>query len=181
MHLSGAIVLAKTDLDGGVLGEAIAFDDGQRLSVGRAVWTDGRGDRMFSELRGEPVATGRRVVGTITGGTGRYAGVTGDYSLTWQYVAQDVDDVVQGRSVDLRAGVAEGHPVTETAGRRTSHRRARRDCGGDPRDMVHAAAAGADGSGVAALRHLRRRYRFRRGQRAADPDGVCLCRRRRRC
>ena len=45
------------------------------LSVGRAVWTDARGDRVFSELRGEPVATGRRIVGTITGGTGRYAGV----------------------------------------------------------------------------------------------------------
>jgi hypothetical protein len=102
VHLSGAVVLAKTDLSGGLLGEAIAFDDGQRLSVGRAVWTDARGDRVFSELRGEPVATGRRIVGTITGGTGRYAGATGDYALTWQYVAQDADDVVQGRSVDLR-------------------------------------------------------------------------------
>jgi hypothetical protein len=110
VHLSGAIVLAKTDLDGGVLGEAIAFDDGQRLSVGRAVWTDARGDRLFSELRGEPVATGRRVVGTITGGTGRYAGVIGDYALTWQYVAQDVDDVVQGRSVDLRGRLRKATP-----------------------------------------------------------------------
>jgi hypothetical protein len=110
VHLSGAVVLAKTDLDGGLLGEAIAFDDGQRLSVGRAVWTDGRGDRVFSELKGEPVATGRRIVGTITGGTGRYAGVTGDYALTWQYVASDVDDVVQGRSVDLRGRVRKATP-----------------------------------------------------------------------
>ena len=103
-------MLAKTDLDGGLLAEAIAFDDGQRLSVGRAVWTDTRGDRVFSELKGEPVATGRRVVGTITGGTGRYAGVTGDYALTWQYVAQDADDVVQGRSVDLRGRLRKATP-----------------------------------------------------------------------
>lgn len=110
VHLSGAVVLARTDLDGGLLGEAIAFDDGQRLSVGRAVWTDARGDRVFSELRGEPVATGRRVVGTITGGTGRYAGVTGDYALTWQYVAQGDDDVIQGRSVDLRGRLRKATP-----------------------------------------------------------------------
>jgi hypothetical protein len=110
VHLSGAIVLAKTDLDGGLLGEAIAFDDGLRLSVGRAVWTDARGDRVFSELRGEPVATGRHIVGTITGGTGRYAGATGDYALTWQYVAQDADDIVQGRSVDLRGRLRKATP-----------------------------------------------------------------------
>ena len=61
VHLSGAVVLSSGDLGIGLLGEAIAFDDGQNLSVGRAVWTDPRGDRVFSELRGEPVATGRRV------------------------------------------------------------------------------------------------------------------------
>jgi hypothetical protein len=36
--------------------------------------------------------------------------VTGDYSLTWQYVAQDVDDVVQGRSVDLRGRLRKANP-----------------------------------------------------------------------
>jgi hypothetical protein len=103
-------VLANGDLGIGLLGEAIAFDDGQKLSIGRAVWTDPRGDHVFSELKGEPVATGRRIIGTITGGTGRYAGVTGDYSLTWQYVAQDVDDGVQGRAVDLRGRLRKGTP-----------------------------------------------------------------------
>jgi hypothetical protein len=110
VRLSGAVVLATKDLGGGLLGEAIAFDDGQSLSVGRAVWTDTRGDRIFSELKGEPVATGRRVVGTITGGTGQYAGAIGDYSLTWQYVAADLDDVVQGRAVDLRGRLRKGTP-----------------------------------------------------------------------
>lgn len=109
VHLSGAIVFAKGDLGGGLLSEAIAFDDGQTRSVGRAVWTDGRGDRVFSELTGEPVATGRRILGTITGGTGRYDGVVGDYELTWQYVARD-DDAVQGRAVDLRGRVRKAAP-----------------------------------------------------------------------
>ena len=109
VHLSGAIVFANGDLGGGLLGEAIAFDDGQNLSVGRAVWTDRRGDRVFSEIKGEPVATGRRVLGTITGGTGRYTGVVGDYKLTWQYVARE-DDTVHGRAVDLRGRVRKAAP-----------------------------------------------------------------------
>jgi hypothetical protein len=111
VRLSGAVVLARgAELGGGLLGEAIAFDDGQTISVGRAVWTDARGDRLFSELKGEPLATGRHVTGTITGGTGRFAGVVGDYELTWQYIARDVDDAVQGRAVDLRGRVRRGTP-----------------------------------------------------------------------
>ena len=89
-------------LSRGFRGEAIAFDDGRSTNVGRAVWTDARGDRVFSELKGEPIQTGRRVAGTITGGTGRYAGVTGDYELTWQYVVQSEDESVNGRASDLR-------------------------------------------------------------------------------
>ena len=105
-RLSGAIVLAQgTELGGGMLAEAIAFDDGLNVSVGRAVWTDARGDQVFSELKGEPVAAGRRIIGTITGGTGRYNGVVGDYELTWQYVARDEEDVIQGRAVDLRGRI----------------------------------------------------------------------------
>ena len=111
VRLSGAIVLARgTDLGGGMLAEAIAFDDGRSMGIGRAVWTDARGDRVFSELRGEPVATGRRILGTITGGTGRYNGVAGDYELTWQYVARDDDDAVQGRAVDLHGRIRKVAP-----------------------------------------------------------------------
>ena len=100
VELSGAVVL--TGAAGGFQGEAIGFDDGGNLSAGRAVWTDARGDRVFSALRGDSLQTGRHIVGTITGGTGRYAGVTGEYALTWQYVVSAEDDVVQGRTVDLR-------------------------------------------------------------------------------
>jgi hypothetical protein len=102
VHLSGAVVLASGEgLSRGFLGEAIGFDDGRGLSVGRCVFTDEKGDRIFSEIRGEPFQTGKRVTGTITGGTGRYAGLTGDYAFEWQYVVTADDGHVAGRAVKL--------------------------------------------------------------------------------
>lgn len=87
VRLSGTVVLTSGEgLSRGFRCEAIGFDDGSDVRVGRAVWTDERGDRIFSAFQGEPLETGRRIVGTITGGTGRYEGLTGEYSLTWQYV-----------------------------------------------------------------------------------------------
>jgi hypothetical protein len=101
-RLSGSVVLSNgRDLTAGFGGDVIGFDDGTGATTGRAVWTDASGDRIFSTLRGEPLLTGRRVTGTITGGTGRWVGVTGEYQLTWQYVISGDADAMQGRSVDL--------------------------------------------------------------------------------
>ena len=106
VEISGAVVLASGEgLSGGFRGEAIGFDDGEGLSVGRSVWTDENGDRLFSRLKGEPLETGRRIVGTITGGTGRYAGLSGEYSFTWQYVVPDEEGRIQGRAVGLTGKV----------------------------------------------------------------------------
>ena len=46
--------------------------------------------------------SGRRIAGTITGGTGRYAGMTGDLAFTWQYVIARGGTEVQGRAVGLK-------------------------------------------------------------------------------
>jgi hypothetical protein len=106
VEVSGAVSLTRAEgLSRGFRGEAIGFDDGQGVSLGRAVWTDERGDRLFSRLEGEPLETGKRIVGTITGGTGRYAGLEGEYSLTWQYVLAGDDGVIQGRAVRLEGRV----------------------------------------------------------------------------
>jgi hypothetical protein len=106
VHVSGAVVLnADSAIGRGFQGEAIAFDDGVGMSAGRAVWTDARGDRIFSALTGEMLQTGRRVAATITGGTGRYAGATGSYELTWRYVVSAEGDDVQGRAIDLRGRI----------------------------------------------------------------------------
>lgn len=111
LEVAGAVVLTVGEgLSRGFHGEAIGYDDGQGASFGRCVWTDERGDRIFSRLAGEPLRTGRRVVGTITGGTGRYAGLEGEYSFTWKYLVPGDEGAVQGRAVGLAGRVrrAEG-------------------------------------------------------------------------
>jgi hypothetical protein len=111
VDLSGAVVLTTGDgLARGFRGQAIGFDDGRGLVVGRAVWTDANGDQLFSRLEGEPLATGKRVRGTITGGTGRYASLEGEYTLTWQYVVSAEGGEVQGRAVSLAGRVRRAEP-----------------------------------------------------------------------
>jgi hypothetical protein len=102
VYLSGSVVLTIAEGVGrGFRGEAIGFDDGMRVSVGRCVWTDERGDRIFSTLTGGMIRAGRRFAGTITGGTGRYAGITGEYSFEWQFVVHADEGSIQGRAVGL--------------------------------------------------------------------------------
>jgi hypothetical protein len=101
--LSGAVSLtAGEGLSRGFRGEVIGFDDGAGLTVLRGVWTDDRGDRIFSRLKGESIAAGRRISGEITGGTGRYAGITGEYSFDWQYVVEAEAGTISGRGTGLR-------------------------------------------------------------------------------
>jgi hypothetical protein len=103
VHLSGVVAItAGEGLGRGFRGEVIGFDDGAGLTVLRGVWTDDRGDRIFSRLKGETVASGRRVSGTFTGGTGRYAGLTGEYSFEWQYVVEAEAGTIQGRAIGLK-------------------------------------------------------------------------------
>jgi hypothetical protein len=83
---------------------------------GRCVWTDERGDMVYSELRGEAVGSGNRIVGTFVGGTGRYAGVTGDYRFQWQYVVDAEDGAVSGRVVDFKGRARFGQAATASAG-----------------------------------------------------------------
>jgi hypothetical protein len=106
IQLSGSVVLTNETSAGGLPSafhaEVIGFTDGDQLGAGRAVWTDARGDLVFSTLKGERLATGRRITATITGGTGRYAGLTGDWELTWQFVVATDEGEVQGRAADLK-------------------------------------------------------------------------------
>jgi hypothetical protein len=102
VYLSGAVVISGNGVGRGFRGEVIGFDDGTKASVGRCVWTDERGDRIFSSLAGDSVGTGRRFAGTITGGTGRYAGITGEYAFEWQYVVEAAGGSIQGHAVGLK-------------------------------------------------------------------------------
>ena len=110
VHLSGAVTITTgAGLSRGFRGEVIGFDDGAGLIAGRVVWTDERGDRIFSSLNGDALtATGRHMRGTITGGTGRYAGFTGDYEFRWQNLIATEGNHINGRTVDLRGRVFSG-------------------------------------------------------------------------
>ena len=106
VQLSGALVLSSPGgLARGFHAQAIGFDDGVGVRLGRALWVDDTGDRLFSTLTGDQLATGARFSGTITGGTGRYVGLTGEYAFTWQYVVGSSDGAISGRAVGFKGTV----------------------------------------------------------------------------
>jgi len=65
---------------------------------------------MFSELKGEGTAAKNRITGTMLGGTGRYAGVTGSYEFTWRFVLEAEDGSIQGSAVGLKGRFQAGQP-----------------------------------------------------------------------
>ncbi len=114
--LRGSLLLSGAARpNAGFRAEAVVLNDSATGMVGRAVWTDERGDQAWSELRGEGTATGNRIVGTFVAGTGRYAGISGNYEFSWRFVLETEDGVVQGQSVGLKGRArigqaAEGRP-----------------------------------------------------------------------
>ena len=107
--VSGSMLLGGERRMGvGFRAEVIGLSDDVRGLVGHAVWTDQRGDQVFSELKGEKVGGGNRITGTITGGTGRYDGVIGDYEFQWQYVIEAEEGMIQGRAIGLKGRYRRG-------------------------------------------------------------------------
>jgi hypothetical protein len=100
----------------GFRAEAIVLNDTATGMAGRVVWTDERGDQVYSELRGEGTATGNRIVGTFLGGTGRYSGATGTYEFSWRFVLEAEDGTVQGQSLGLKGRVRVGLPAAPGIG-----------------------------------------------------------------
>jgi hypothetical protein len=119
-NLTGSLLLTgERKLGVGFRAQAIGFTDSLAGMQGRCVWTDERGDKVYSELKGEMVGTGNHIVGTFLGGTGRYAGVTGDYTFRWQYVVESEDGEVSGRAVELKGRARVGSAVVPPSGGRT--------------------------------------------------------------
>ena len=103
LDLRGTMLLAGPQRPGvGFRSEVIGLVDSATGFQGRSVWTDERGDQVFSELQGEGTT------GTILGGTGRYAGATGSYEFSWRWVMETEDGSIQGRAVDLKGRVRPG-------------------------------------------------------------------------
>jgi hypothetical protein len=97
----------------GFKAQAIGFSDSVSGLEGSALWTDERGEQVYSELRGEMIGDAKHITGTITGGTGRYSGVSGEYRFEWQYVLEAEDGSVSGRAVGL-TGRARTAPAPAT-------------------------------------------------------------------
>jgi hypothetical protein len=110
-NLAGSLLLAGSSSPAvGFRAEAIVLNDSGTGMIGRAVWTDERGDQAFSEIRGEGTATRNKIVGTFIGGTGRYSGATGSYQFSWRFVLETEDGTVQGQSIGLKGQVRLGSP-----------------------------------------------------------------------
>lgn len=108
-NLEGSLVLTGPSRPGaGFRARVIAFNDSATGMVGRAVWTDERGDQVYSELQGDGVTTGNRLTGRFIGGTGRYAGAEGNYEFVWRFMLVGEDGVVQGQSMGLHGRVRVG-------------------------------------------------------------------------
>jgi hypothetical protein len=117
--LDGSLVLAGPSRpSAGFRSEAITFGDSATGMVGRAVWTDEKGDQVYSELRGEGTAQNNKITGTFLGGTGRYLGIAGDYEFSWRFVLQNEDGIFQGQSMGLKGRARlQGSGTTADGGR----------------------------------------------------------------
>lgn len=120
LHLGPQRSVAVVDVSGSLLltgagrpavgfrSDVLTFSDDLTGTLGRAVWTDERGDQVFSELQAERQGERVIVTGTFVGGTGRFAGAEGGYSFAWQYLIESEDGLVQGRSEGLAGRVRAG-------------------------------------------------------------------------
>lgn len=112
VELRGSMLLSGAGRPGvGFRAELIGLTDRDFGLVGRSVWTDERGDQVFSELTGQGTAANNRISGTFVGGTGRYSGATGTYEFSWQYVMEAEDGSIQGRAAGLKGRVLVGGPA----------------------------------------------------------------------
>ena len=75
--------------------ECVAVSDKVTGGVGRCVWTDEAGEKIFFEIGGSvvgPMGTSRDARGRVIGGTGRYEGIEGSWDLEWLFVDSALDD-----------------------------------------------------------------------------------------
>lgn len=109
VEVSGSLLLSGASRPAlGFRGEAITFADDATGMLGRAVWTDERGEQLYSELTAERSDGALAIRGRFVGGSGRYAGAEGEYAFGWQYLIESEAGEVQGRAVGLTGRVRVG-------------------------------------------------------------------------
>jgi hypothetical protein len=106
IHASGSLVITKGETLGrGFYGEVVGFDDGETLLVGRAVFTDSIGQKIFATLKAQPLGGDRTATATITGGTGRWSGLEGTFTFSWRFVVETGEEDFDALAVNLEGRV----------------------------------------------------------------------------
>ena len=102
-HVAGSLMLAGEQRPGlAFRSDIIGLSDNQTGLLGRSVWTDERGDQVFSDLSSATTGAGNVIQGRIVGGTGRFAGVSGEYSFTWNPLVVSEDGGASGHVLNLK-------------------------------------------------------------------------------
>jgi len=71
--------------------ECVGLADSATGLVGRCVWKDLAGPEIYLTLQSDQLQQGSKVTGTIVGGTGPLAGISGDLSFNWSSVISQTD------------------------------------------------------------------------------------------
>jgi len=66
--------------------ECVGLADSVTGIVGRCVWKDLTGPEIYITIQSDRLQQGSQVTGTIIGGTGHLAGISGDLSFNWSSV-----------------------------------------------------------------------------------------------
>lgn len=85
--------------------DCVGVADGEAGGTGRCIWTDADGDAITMDMEGRiigPAGTFREAKGVITGGTGKYAKLEGEYQLDWLFIESSIEPgKVLGRGTKL--------------------------------------------------------------------------------
>lgn len=110
---TGSLLLSGPQrLKTGFKAEVIGLTDSDSGMQGRCVWTDEHGEKVYSELHSEAAGPGSLITGRFIGGTGRYQGVTGEYTFKWQRMTDTGEGEISGRVIDLKGSARLGSPQT---------------------------------------------------------------------
>lgn len=102
-RLSGSLLLkGEQRLKKGFKADIIGFSDSLNGMEGRCVWTDERGDKVFSNLYSDTTEPGALIKGKFIGGTGPYIKVGGEYTFKWRRLVSNENGEISGRTVDLK-------------------------------------------------------------------------------
>jgi hypothetical protein len=71
--------------------ECIGLADSITGVVGRCTWKDLDGPEIYLTIQSDKLQQGSQVTGTIVGGSGKFAGISGDLSFNWSSVITQTD------------------------------------------------------------------------------------------